>query len=310
MFTDLSAFQTTCILVVSLLSVASAAIFILRRLKPLNETFAKVAVIIRSWWLIAGAYLLALSWPRWGILIFMYALTILALREYLKISQVPYKRYLLVSLSVLCTLQYALIGVGSLPLFLSALPVLCLWVVPGLVIFRATISNLELVTSVGLGLAMLVYYTSHIAGLSAFPQLGLTPDEATFAVLILILITWCNDVFQFLAGKIFGHRKIVPEISPNKTLAGFIGGMAGTTLLAGFLAPELMHLSLEASVGLGVLIGFTGMFGDLFFSAVKRKIGVKDFSQALPGHGGLLDRLDSLVFTAPIYFHYILLIKG
>jgi phosphatidate cytidylyltransferase len=307
---DFTAFQITCILTISLLLSGSIVITLLRFLKPQNETFQKVATIIRSWWFIAGFFLLALSWYRWGILIFIGVLSFFAIREYLKVSQVPYKSYLIFALSILCVLQYAALAIGSTALFLSMIPVLCLWIIPGLVIYQAAIENIELVTAVGFGLSLMIYYTSYIPALSALPQLHLTQSEGTFATLLLILLTWCNDIFQFLAGKTFGRRKIIPEVSPNKTLAGFIGGIIGTMGLASLCFPRLLHLSVLSSLILGVIMGVTGMFGDLFFSAIKRKIGVKDFSQALPGHGGLLDRLDSLIFTAPIYFHYLLFIKS
>jgi len=307
---SLTAFQTTCALTIGLLLFASLCIYLLKTWKPQHELFQKVAIIIQSWWLIAGAFLLALSWYQWGTIIFMHILSLLVIREYLNVSKAPHKIFLMISLSILCTLQYLVLLLGSIELFLSLLPVLCLWIVAGLVIFGRTIKEIELVTAVGIGLSLVIYYISHIAALSWLPQLHLKPDEATFAVLILILITWCNDVFQFLAGKCFGQRKIVLEISPNKTLAGFIGGIVGTTLLATLCIPRFLNLSLIHSIFLGIVIGITGMFGDLFFSAVKRKLGIKDFSHTLPGHGGLLDRMDSLIFTAPIYFHYLLFVKG
>ncbi len=300
----------TCVLVFLILSTSSVINFILKRLKPNNPTFAKVATIINSWWLITGSFLIALAWQRWGIILFMYIITLFCIREYLKISKVEQKKFLAVALSLLTTIQYFLLAKGLFTPFLFALPVLCLWMVPSLVITNATIQQLELVTGVGLGLTLLIYYTSHIAALSSFPQLQLNLDDSTFAIFILILVTWFNDIFQFIAGHAFGKRKIVPAISPNKTLGGFIGGLIGTAILTALMAPSFIHLSLLQSLVLGLLLSFTGMFGDLFFSAVKRNIGVKDFSSALPGHGGLLDRLDSIVFTAPIYFYYIYFMRG
>jgi phosphatidate cytidylyltransferase len=304
-----SAFQFACLLTLALLVGASLVVFLLLKFRPKNETFKKVAVIVKSWWLIAGAFLLMLSWHKWGLVVGMAAFSLLALREYLKQSKVEFKRYMGFSLSVLCLLQYGALAVGNATLFFSLIPVLCLWVVPGLVIFRATIKNLELVVSVGFGLGLFMYYLSHLAALVALPQLHLSPEESTNAALILVLITWCNDIFQFISGKSFGKRKIVPEVSPNKTLAGFVGGILGSMILTGICVPPLLHFSLAWALLLGAVLGFTGMFGDLFFSAVKRNLGVKDFSRAIPGHGGLLDRLDSLIFTAPVYFHFLLFLS-
>ncbi|MBY0383665.1 phosphatidate cytidylyltransferase, partial [bacterium] len=304
-FMTLSSFHLTCVIVFLILSTATITIFALQKWQPNKELFKKIQIIIKSWWWITGSFLLALAWERWGIILFMYLVTLFSLREYLKISKVPYKKYLFFVTAALCSLQYLLLSVGSFTYFLFVLPLLCIWIIPVLVIFYATVQQLELVTSVGIGLVLLVYYISHIPALAAFNQLNLLSEEFTFAIFILILVTWLNDVFQFIAGNMIGRRKIVPQISPNKTLGGFIGGVIGTTLLTVLAAPPLIHIDAMSALGLGIVVSVTGMLGDLFFSAVKRNIGVKDFSQALPGHGGLLDRLDSLIFTAPIYFHYL-----
>jgi phosphatidate cytidylyltransferase len=305
---NLSAFQFSCLLVTSLLTFSSLVAFILIRWKPYNSTFQKVLVIIRSWWAIAGFFLIALSWHKWGLIIAMGVISLLAIREYLKVSKIEYKKYFLVVLSLLCVIQYLLLAIQDFILFTSMIPILCLWIVPGLVIFRSTIKDLELVAGVGFGLSLLIYYLSHISALTAFSRHQLTEGQSTMAVLILILVTWSNDVFQFISGKTFGGKKIFPNVSPNKTLGGFVGGLIGTLVLTTVLACQLLLLEPLESVALGLLLGVTGMFGDLFFSAVKRNIGVKDFSQVLPGHGGYLDRLDSLIFTAPAFLHYLLLV--
>jgi phosphatidate cytidylyltransferase len=120
----------------------------------------------------------------------------------------------------------------------------------------------------------------------------------------VIFLTEINDILQFIAGKSFGRKKIVPGISPNKTEAGFIGGLLGTTALATIILPKLVGFSPMVAAGLGLLIAFTGILGDLFFSAVKRYFDTKDFSDKIAGHGGYLDRLDSLIFTLPISYYY------
>lgn len=299
-------FYWICVAIGSILSVASSAIFILLRWKPENETYKKVKVIIRSWWIIATPFLLALMWPKWGMLLLFYVLSVLILFEYFKVSKVQYKTYGLVSLIVLSSLQYLTLCFETYSLFLICIPILCIWLVPGLVIFRATIVDLELVFSVFFGNAFVIYYLSHTPALTAMPdKLGLTYEQATMGLVVLMVLTWGNDVFQFLTGKGFGKTKIVPHVSPNKTLGGFIGGMICTTIFACITLKPILDLSWGKTIVLGPLLSMTGMFGDLFFSAVKRNIGTKDFSDALPGHGGLLDRCDSLIFTAPVFFHFL-----
>ena len=130
-------------------------------------------------------------------------------------------------------------------------------------------------------------------------------------ILLVFLAVELNDVFAFCCGKSFGRRKLCPNTSPNKTVGGALGAIVLTTLLvavlghflfAGTRVGQLPHL-----IALGVLISISGQFGDLTLSSIKRDIGVKDTSHLLPGHGGMLDRIDSLTFTAPLYFHLLAL---
>jgi phosphatidate cytidylyltransferase len=104
---------------------------------------------------------------------------------------------------------------------------------------------------------------------------------------------------------LFGRHKIVPTVSPNKTWEGFLGGVATTTLLAVVLAPLLTPMTLPLSLAAGLLIGLGGFIGDVTLSALKRDIGIKDTGGLIPGHGGLLDRIDSLIYTAPLFFHFV-----
>jgi phosphatidate cytidylyltransferase len=124
-------------------------------------------------------------------------------------------------------------------------------------------------------------------------------------VLYLLFLTQFNDVAQYVWGKSLGRHRIIPKISPNKTWAGFIGGVATTIALGGVLAGWLTPLSVQQGLLAGLLIGVAGFFGDLAMSAVKRDLRIKDTGQAIPGHGGILDRLDSLTYTAPLFFHYL-----
>jgi len=129
-------------------------------------------------------------------------------------------------------------------------------------------------------------------------------------LLILVLIaTSMNDVFAFTCGKLFGRRKLCPNISPNKTVGGALGALLLTTLGVVLLgrplleyAPELTTLHL--AIG-GLILSVCGQFGDLVLSAIKRDIGVKDTGTLIPGHGGLLDRIDSLLLVSPACFHFV-----
>ena len=124
-------------------------------------------------------------------------------------------------------------------------------------------------------------------------------------VLFLVFLTQFNDVSQYIWGKMLGKRKIIPKVSPNKTWEGFLGGVGTTTVCALLLSSFLTPLSLLLAVGAGLIIGVGGFIGDVTISAIKRDIGIKDSGSLLPGHGGILDRIDSLTYTAPLFFHYV-----
>lgn len=124
-------------------------------------------------------------------------------------------------------------------------------------------------------------------------------------LIYLVFLTEFNDVAQYIWGNSFGKRKISPTVSPNKTVAGFLGGVLTTTALAVILAPFLTPLVQYEAVGAGLLIGLSGFVGEVTISALKRDIGVQDSGSLLPSHGGILDRLDSLTYTAPLFFHYV-----
>lgn len=308
---SLSAFQLACALTISVLVFATIVTLLLMRTKPKNETFKKVWVIVKSWWIIAVAFLLALSVWKWGMIALFFMLSVGAAVEYIRVSRVSNKLFIQVALVVLTTLQYLALSLESRYAFMILIPVMCLWFVPTLIIFRATIDDLPIVFSAMFGFSFIIYYLSHIPAITIMSNdLGLGGEQAIMATVVLVFLTWGNDVFQFICGKAFGKRKIVAKVSPNKTLGGFIGGVVLTTSAALLLLPWLIDLSWQKALILGPLIAVTGMFGDLFMSAVKRNLGTKDFSDLLPGHGGLLDRLDSLIFTAPVFFHALLLLNG
>jgi phosphatidate cytidylyltransferase len=155
------------------------------------------------------------------------------------------------------------------------------------------------------GLMTTVFSLSHVAYLLALPDDRNPAGGGDALLFYLVFLTQINDVAQYVWGKSFGRHKVIPTVSPNKTFEGLLGGVATTTLLAFVLAPWLTPLTRIESIAAGVLIGVCGFIGDVTVSAIKRDVGVKDSGTLLPGHGGILDRLDSLTYTAPLFFHFI-----
>jgi phosphatidate cytidylyltransferase len=120
----------------------------------------------------------------------------------------------------------------------------------------------------------------------------------------LVLVVQSSDVLQYVWGKLFGRHSIAPALSPSKTVEGALGGIGSATLLGAMLAWLTPFTVLQAA-GIGALVTLLGLFGGLAMSAIKRDRGVKDWGTILEGHGGMLDRLDSVIFAAPVYFHVL-----
>jgi phosphatidate cytidylyltransferase len=155
------------------------------------------------------------------------------------------------------------------------------------------------------GLMSTVFAVSHVAFLLVLPDTVNPRGGGAALVLFLVILTEANDVAQYVWGKLLGRRKALPTVSPGKTIEGLLGGLLTTLLLAWLLAPLLTPLNLLQSLTAGAIIGLAGFIGDVVISAVKRDVGVKDSGALLPGHGGILDRLDSLTYTAPLFFHFL-----
>lgn len=122
-----------------------------------------------------------------------------------------------------------------------------------------------------------------------------------------LLLTQLNDIAQYFAGKALGRHRITPHISPNKTLEGLLGGVVFSVLVSLVVSPLLLSLGLWQSFVFGLLIALGGFAGDILFSWIKRRAGIKDFGAVLPGQGGVLDRLDSVTCTGPLVYYFMLI---
>jgi phosphatidate cytidylyltransferase len=141
-----------------------------------------------------------------------------------------------------------------------------------------------------------------MAVLAGFADLPLGSDLNLAWLFYLFALTALNDIGQFVAGKLFGRDKIAPRISPNKTWQGLAGGLVVSQCVSHALGNYLALAAPTTLAAYGVLLSLGGFAGDLMFSAAKRYLAIKDFSQLIPGHGGILDRVDSLVVTAPLLY--------
>lgn len=149
-----------------------------------------------------------------------------------------------------------------------------------------------------------IIYTGGLAGFLL--AIRLLPDGFLLTIFLFFVI-WSADIFAYLVGRKFGKRPLASRISPKKTVEGFLAGLTGSAVIGSalmFFFP-LPYLNWQGGALLGFLSGFVGTIGDLSQSAMKRSVGAKDSGSLLPGHGGILDRFDSLFFTAPFFYFYL-----
>ena len=289
-----------------LLIVASIITWILTRLKP-DKDLTELVLRIKSWWVMAGIFSLAIILDQKVSLFFLGFVSFIAFKEYL--SLIPTRRadrrvLLLAYLAI--PVQYYLIGIGWYGLFIIFIPVYMFLLIPmRMVTIGSTDGFLKAAGTIHWGLMTTVFSVGHAAYLLVLPAAGNPGAGGAGLLLFLVFLTQFNDVAQFVWGKTIGHTKVVPTVSPGKTRGGLLGGLATTIVLAALLGPWLTPMSLLHSIAAGVIIGLGGFLGDVSISAVKRDVGSKDSGQLLPGHGGILDRIDSLTFTAPLFFHFI-----
>lgn len=262
---------------------------------------------VRSWWFMIGIFAIAMVIDPAISTIFLGFISYLALKEYL--SLIPTRRtdrlvLLFAYLSV--PLQFYWAHIGWYGMFAIFIPVWMFLFLPMvMVLLGQTDGFLRAVGTLSWGLMMTVYTISHTAMLLHWPDYS---HEAGGAGLLLFLafMTQANDVMQFVWGKLTGRHAIVPSVSPKKTWEGFLGGMATTACLAALVGPYLTMMTWGWSMVAGAMIAVAGFIGDVNMSAVKRDLKVKDSGGLIPGHGGILDRVDSLTYAAPVFLHFVM----
>lgn len=264
---------------------------------------------VRTWWWIVAVFVLAISVNRTVSLLVLGFVSFLAFKEYLTLVPTRRTDHLPLLWAYLAIpIQYFWIWDGWYGMFIIFIPVYAFLFLPmRMVLIGDTQGFLRAASTLHWGLMTTVFSLSHMAYLLVLPTdaTGSMKGDGALLVLFLVVLTQFNDVAQYLWGKSLGRAKIIPKVSPNKTVAGMLGGALTTTLLGLMLGPILTPMSVEHSAMAGLLIGLTGFVGDVVMSAVKRDLGVKDSGDLLPGHGGILDRLDSLTYTAPLFFHFL-----
>ncbi len=260
-----------------------------------------------SWWIILLVYILMTGINRLLLHVILALISFISFRELISVLKISFsKRKVLFWSYLVIVAQYYFSYRVNFLAFALLIPISSILLIPiRTLLDDSADNNIKTNALVSWSLILTVYSLSHIAYLTSLESIPAFQAGFQGVLLFLIFLTQVNDVFQFLSGKIFGKHFIFKKISPNKTWEGFIGGIIGTTLLSGQLS-FLVPVSLSQAYFLGLIISIFGFLGDINMSAIKRDLNIKDMSDFIPGHGGILDRLDSLTFTSIVFFYCLL----
>ena len=259
---------------------------------------------IRAWWVMVAVFALALATGGIGSIILFGLTSFLALREFITLTatRAGDHRSLFWVFFVVTPLQYILVAQHRYGLFSIFIPVYAFLLIPVRSAGAGDCERfLERAAKIQWGLMICVYCVSHAPALLILEIPGYAGQNAKL-LFYLVLVVQISDVLQYVWGKTLGRRKIAPNVSPNKTVEGFLGGVASATLVGAALWWATPFTPWQ-SAGMSLAITLMGFFGGLVMSAIKRDRGVKDYGQMIEGHGGVLDRIDSICFAAPVFFH-------
>ena len=261
---------------------------------------------IRSWWVMTAVFTAALATGGLGSVILFALTSFIALREFITLTPTRRgdHRTLFWAFFVFAPVQYLLVGIQWYGLFAIFLPVYAFLFIP----MRSALAGdtedfLARTAKIQWGLMIAVYCVSHAPALLMLQIPGYEGQGAKL-LLYLIVVVQLSDVLQYVFGKTLGKHRIVPKVSPNKTWEGTLGGIGSASLVGAALWWVTPFSPAQAWI-IALLVCLVGFAGGLVMSAIKRDRGVKDFGTLIEGHGGVLDRIDSLCFAAPVFFHLV-----
>jgi phosphatidate cytidylyltransferase len=295
------------LLVLGVLVIASVAVAALQRARP-GKDFSELSARVRAWWIMAAVFFAAIVVSNRISLVFFALMSFWAMKEYVTLLKTrPADHHALVLTFLAIPIQYLWIALNPpwYGMFIIFIPVYMMLALPvRMVLSKEPKGFVESASQIQWGMMIFVFGLSHMAYLLTLPTIGDSAANGRTLVLFLVFVVEMSDVLQYIWGKTLGRHKIIPTVSPNKTWEGFVGGIASAMLLSlaiRFLTP----FSIRETLIVSFLITVAGFCGGAVMSAVKRDFGVKDFGSVIPGHGGMLDRVDSLCYAAPIFFHYV-----
>lgn len=269
-----------------------------------QKTISNLNSRTKAWWFMVAIFTLAMATGGIGSVILFGLMSFLALREFITLTptRIGDHRTLFWVFFIITPLQYVLVARDWYGLFVILIPVYAFLFVP----LRSAVAGdcerfLERAAKIQWGLMVCVYCVSHAPALLFLNIPGYEGENGKL-LFYFVCIAQISDVLQYVWGKTLGRHKIAPNVSPNKTWEGFIGGVATATLIGAGLWWATPFTPLQ-SAGMSLAITFMGFAGGLVMSAIKRDRGVKDYGTLIEGHGGVMDRIDSICFAAPVFYH-------
>lgn len=293
------------LLIVGLLCVASLVLLIVGKIFP-KVNLQELKARTKSWWAMAVIFVGAVFISYKISYFFLAFLSFIAFRELYSALGFRKSDRLAIFIGLLAVpVQYYLAYIGWYGAFITFIPIIMFLILPIPMVLKGETQGItKSMAQLQWILMLSVFGISHLAYLLSLPDLPGFNAGGRGLLMFLVFLTEINDVMQFIWGKMLGKHKIIPKVSPNKTWEGFVGGVISTTIIGyflGFLTPLSAPQVLIASF----LIAVAGFVGDIVVSAIKRDKGIKDMSNTIPGHGGIFDRIDSLSYTAPAFFHLV-----
>lgn len=261
---------------------------------------------INAWWVMVGTIGLAFMFGKNGVVVLFLLISFYALREFLSLAYTRLGDHTAMAAAfyVALPMQYFLVWIEWYGLYSIFIPVYAFLLLPILAATGGdTMRFLERASKVQWGLMVCVFCISHVPALLTLPVIGFE-GRNMLLIAFLVIVVQGSDMLQYVWGKLMGKRKVAPVLSPSKTWEGLIGGVASATLLGAALHGITPFSPLQAA-GMALVICLMGFFGGLVMSAIKRDRGVKDWGSMIEGHGGMLDRTDSVIFAAPVFFHAV-----
>lgn len=294
------------IVLLAISSIAGAILGKRARTDSGRATVDNLKARVNAWWVMIAVLAVTFSLGETVTLIVFGFVSFFALREFITLTPTRASDYLplLLAFFVILPVQYVLIAYDQYGTFAIFIPVYGFLLLPAVATFAGdTHEFLERSAKLQWATMITIYCISYAPALLLLKIPGYENSNALL-LLYLLLIVQLSDVLQYVFGKLFGKTKLAPVVSPSKTVEGLVGGGLSTTLIGGSLY-WITPFSWQQAMAISFVIVVAGVLGGLTLSAMKRGLGAKDWGVMIEGHGGMLDRMDSVSFAAPFFFHIV-----